>query len=66
MLHFKDVKFSICLVRRCKTVVLRTYFARPADPSSGFPGGLHLPGGGQSGFHLREHHSESGVGGRER
>lgn len=37
-----------------------------ADPSSGFPGGLHLPGSGPSGFHLREHHSESGVGGRER
>lgn len=46
--------------------MLSTYFAHPADLSSGFPGGLHLPGGGQSGFHLGEHHAESGVGGRER
>lgn len=37
-------------------------FASPADPGEGFPGGLHLPGSGQSGFHLGEHHTEGGVG----
>lgn len=36
------------------------------DPGQGFPGGLHLSGRRQSRIHFREHHSESGVGGRKR
>lgn len=55
-----DRSYELLLVR----VVMNFVFS--TDLSKGFSWGLHLPGCWQGGFHLREHHSESSLGRRER